>query len=88
MPLLAFLGPLKCFYRTAFFMAFLIFPAAAESSAYIRFQRANGTVGRKQLGPPDRLKWNADQRFKRATARHWSWHSNRLIKRRFRGCRA
>ena len=32
MPLLAFLGPLKCVCRTAFFMAFLIFPAAAETA--------------------------------------------------------
>ena len=31
MPLLAFLGPLKCVCRTPFFMAFLSFPAAAET---------------------------------------------------------
>src|SRR5688572_29111984 len=33
MPLLAFLGPLKCVCQTAFFMAFLVFPAAAGTAA-------------------------------------------------------
>ena len=165
MPLLAFLGPLKCVCRvvTAFFMAFLIFPAAAETAsppisgsnglmglwganssapqtgssgkpisgsneqqgatapgtptessppsadsqdaelelsrpsaprnraaAHIRFQWADGTVGRKQLGTADGLKWKADQRFKRPTGHHCSWHSHRVesTKRGCTGCRA
>ena len=35
-----------------------------RASAHIRFQWADGTVGRKQLGIADGLKWKADQRFK------------------------
>ena len=42
MPLLAFLGPLKCVCRTAFFMAFLIFPAAAETPP---ISGSNGLMG-------------------------------------------
>ena len=44
MPLLAFLGPLKCVCRTAFFMAFLIFPAAAETAAP-PISGSNGLMG-------------------------------------------
>ena len=46
MPLLAFLGPLKCVCRvvTAFFMAFLIFPAAAETASP-PISGSNGLMG-------------------------------------------
>ena len=46
MPLLAFLGPLKCVCRvvTAFFMAFLIFPAGAETASP-PISGSNGLMG-------------------------------------------
>ena len=56
MPLLAFLGPLKCVCRmvTAFFMAFLILPAAAETASP-PISGSNGLMGlwgANSLAPP------------------------------------
>ena len=61
----------------------------AFAQCSIRFQWTD-RVERKQLGIADGLQWKADQRFKRPTGRHCSWHSNRVepTKRRFTGCRA
>ena len=61
----------------------------AFAQCSIRFQWTD-RVGRKQLGIADGLKWKADQRFKRPTGHHCSWHSDRVesTERGCTGCRA
>ena len=61
----------------------------AFAQCSIRFQWAD-RVERKQLGIADGLQWKADQRFKRPTGHHCSWHSHRVepTERGCTGCRA
>ena len=61
----------------------------AFAQCSIRFQWTD-RVERKQLGIADGLQWKADQRFKRPTGHHCSWHSRRVesTERGCTGCRA